>query len=120
VRRNLDAGFRFLALSNTLLGHLSALGAHRAQLDSYAQDAQALAGGERVEQAMQQIAAALEQRQPVEEADNDGDRALAEQLEQITDDMPPKLQLIRTQMGLMLRLLPKLRGAANEAARTLR
>jgi len=34
--------------------------------------------------------------------------------------MPPQLQLIRTQMGLMLRLLPKLRGAANEAARTLR
>ena len=70
---------------------------------------------------MQQIAAALEQRQPVDEADNDndGDRALAEQLEQITDAMAPKLQLIRTQMGLMLRLLPKLRDAANEAARTL-
>ena len=31
-RRNLDAGFRFLALSNTLLGYLSALGAHRAAL----------------------------------------------------------------------------------------
>lgn len=30
------AGFRFLALSNTLLGHLSALGAHRDQVDSYA------------------------------------------------------------------------------------
>ncbi|MNV22868.1 Inner membrane protein YccS [compost metagenome] len=120
VRRNLDAGFRFLALSNTLLGHLSALGAHRAQLDSYAADPQAQAGGERVERAMQRIAAALEQREPVDEADNDGDRALAEQLEQINEDMPPKLQLIRTQMGLMLRLLPKLRGAANEAARTLR
>ncbi len=120
VRRNLDAGFRFLALSNTLLGHLSALGAHRTQLDSYGQDPLALSGGERVEQAMQQIASALQQREPVAEDANDGDRALAEQLEQIPDDMPPQLQLIRTQMGLMLRLLPKLRGAANEAARTLR
>jgi uncharacterized membrane protein YccC len=73
-----------------------------------------------VEQAMQQIASALQQRKPVAEDANDGDRALAEQLEQIPDDMPPQLQLIRTQMGLMLRLLPKLRGAANEAARTLR
>jgi YccS/YhfK family integral membrane protein len=120
VRRNLDAGFRFLALSNTLLGHLSALGAHRTQLDSYGQDPLALSGGERVQQAMQQIASALQQREPVAEDANEGDRALAEQLEQIPDDMPPKLQLIRTQMGLMLRLLPKLRGAANEAARTLR
>ncbi|MGE8263535.1 MAG: YccS family putative transporter, partial [Stenotrophomonas sp.] len=120
VRRNLDAGFRFLALSNTLLGHLSALGAHRTQLDSYGQDPLALSGGERVEQAMQQIATALQRREPVAEDANEGDRALAEQLEQIPDDMPPKLQLIRTQMGLMLRLLPKLRGAANEAARTLR
>jgi uncharacterized membrane protein YccC len=69
---------------------------------------------------MQQIATALEQREPVAEDGNEADRALAEELEQIPDDMPPKLQLIRTQMGLMLRLLPKLRGAANEAARTLR
>jgi len=114
VRGNLDAGFRFLALSNTLLGHLSALGAHRAQLDSYAQDPLARSSGERVQQAMQQIAGALERREPVDEAANEGDRALAEQLEQLNDEMPPKLQLIRTQIGLMLRLLPKLRAAANE------
>lgn len=114
VRGNLDAGFRFLALSNTLLGHLSALGAHRAQLDSYAQDPLARSSGERVQQAMQQIAGALERREPVDEAANEGDRALAEHLEQLNDEMPPKLQLIRTQIGLMLRLLPKLRAAANE------
>lgn len=120
VRRNLDAGFRFLALSNTLLGHLSALGAHRAQLDSFATDPLARQGSERVLQSMQQIASALQQRQPVEEDDKEADRALAEQLEQVDDGMPAKLQLIRTQLALMLRLLPKLRGAANEAARTLR
>ena len=50
----------------------------------------------------------------MDEAANEGDRALAEQLEQLNDEMPPKLQLIRTQIGLMLRLLPKLRAAANE------
>jgi len=117
VRRNLDAGFRFLALSNTLLGHLSALGAHRDQVDSFAQDPLALSAGERVQQSLQQLAAALDQRQPIVEGDTEGDRAIAEQLEQFDDAMPPKLQLIRTQVALALRLLPKLRAAANEAVR---
>lgn len=117
VRRNLDAGFRFLALSNTLLGHLSALGAHRAQLDSYAADPLALAAGERVQQGLQGLATALEHGQPISEEDLDGDRALALELEQGDDGMSPKLQLIRTQMALVLRLLPRLRKAANEAVK---
>ena len=115
VRRNLDAGFRFLALSNTLLGHLSALGAHRAQVDSYAQDPLALAGGERVQEALQQLASALAQRQPLPDDDGERDKALAVQLEQLDDGMPPKLQLIRTQTALVLRLLPRLRAAAQAA-----
>jgi len=117
VRRNLDAGFRFLALSNTLLGHLSALGAHRDQVDSFAQDPLALSAGERVQQSLRQLAAALDQRQSIAEGDTEGDRAMAEQLEQFDDAMPPKLQLIRTQVALALRLLPKLRAAANEAVK---
>jgi len=115
VRRNLDAGFRFLALSNTLLGHLSALGAHRTQLDSYAQDPLALAAGERVQEGLQALAQALEQHQPIAEGDTDGERAMAVQLEQGDEDMSPKLQLIRTQMAWALRLLPRLRTAAAEA-----
>ena len=117
VRRNLDAGFRFLALSNTLLGHLSALGAHRDQVDSFAQDPLALSAGERVQESLRQLAAALDQRQPIAEGDAESDRAIAEQLEQFDDAMPPKLQLIRTQVALALRLLPKLRAAANEAVK---
>jgi uncharacterized membrane protein YccC/NAD(P)-dependent dehydrogenase (short-subunit alcohol dehydrogenase family) len=119
VRRNLDAGFHFLALSNTLLGHLSALGAHRDQVDSYAGDPLALAAGERVRKALQQLASALTARQPVADDDNDADRAVAAELEQIDEAMPPKLQLIRTQMALVLRMLPKVRAAANEAVTSL-
>jgi YccS/YhfK family integral membrane protein len=119
VRRNLDAGFHFLALSNMLLGHLSALGAHRDQVDSYAGDPLALAAGERVRKALQQLSAALAARQPVSEDDNDADRAVAAELEQIDEAMPPKLQLIRTQMALVLRMLPKVRAAANEAVTSL-
>ena len=117
VRRNLDAGFRFLALSNTLLGHLSALGAHRDQVDSFARDPLALSAGERVQQSLRQLAAALDQRQPIAEDDNEQDRALALQLEQFEAAMAPKLQLIRTQVALALRLLPRLRAAANDAVR---
>ncbi|MBD8645271.1 TIGR01666 family membrane protein [Stenotrophomonas sp. CFBP 13724] len=115
VRRNLDASFRFLALSNTLLGHLSALGAHRDQVDSFAQDPLALSAGERVQQSLKQLATALAERQPIVEDDGEGDRGIAAQLEQFEDAMPPKLQLIRTQVALALRLLPKLRRAADEA-----
>src|SRR5690606_26660888 len=106
----LDAGFRFLALSNTLLGHLSALGAHRDQVDSYAQDPLALAAGERVQQGLGELSSALQQRQPIAEGDTEGDRAIALELEQVDETMPPKLQLIRTQMALVLRLLPRLRA----------
>jgi len=61
----------------------------------------------------------LTARQPVNEDDNDADRAVAAELEQIDEAMPAKLQLIRTQMALVLRMLPKVRAAANEAVRTL-
>jgi len=117
VRRNLDAAFRFLALSNTLLGHLSALGAHRDQVDSFAQDPLALQAGERVRQALDQLAGTLEQGSPITGEDKEADRAMAGQLEQFDETMPPKLQLIRTQMALALRLLPRLRAAANETLR---
>ncbi|MFP3345303.1 TIGR01666 family membrane protein, partial [Halomonas sp. SIMBA_159] len=66
VRRNLDAGFRFLALSHVLLGYLSALGAHRARLEL---DAATREAGTYVQQALGGIAAALSQRLPLPVAD---------------------------------------------------
>ncbi|HAL22642.1 MAG TPA: TIGR01666 family membrane protein, partial [Stenotrophomonas sp.] len=74
-----------------------------------------LAAGERVRKALEQLGSALGTRQPVSEDDNDADRAVAAELEQTDDSMAPKLQLIRTQMALVLRMLPKMRAAANEA-----
>ena len=69
--------------------------------------------------ALQQLASALTAQQPVPEEDNDADRAVAAELEQLDETMPPKLQLIRTQMALVLRMLPKVRAAANGAVRGL-
>ncbi|MNW05505.1 hypothetical protein D3C71_2017610 [compost metagenome] len=40
---------------------------------------------------------------------------LADALEQVPDDIDEKARLVRTQLALMLRLMPKLRSTAAEA-----
>nr|WP_283161677.1 YccS family putative transporter [Xanthomonas nasturtii] len=110
-RRNLDAGFRFLALSNTLLGYLSALGAHRAALEGEHDPAIAQAG-DYLQRALGEIATALRERQPLPVHDETEEVATAEALEQHAVQLPPKQRLVRDQLALTLRLLPKLRAAA--------
>lgn len=110
-RRNLDAGFRFLALSNTLLGYLSALGAHRAALEGE-HDATIAQAGEYLQRALSEIASALGQRQPLPTHDESEELAIAEELEHHPVQLPPKQRLVRDQLALTLRLLPKLRAAA--------
>lgn len=113
ARGNLDAGFRFLALSNTLLGYLSALGAHRAQAavsdDPLVGDAQRC-----LQQALAGLSTALSERRAAPAAGDD-ERALADALEQLPEDSDDKSRLVRTQLALILRLLPRLRAAADEA-----
>ena len=113
ARGNLDAGFRFLALSNTLLGYLSALGAHRAQADAVNEDALVASGQRQLQQSLLELASALGKRQPA--APQEDEIALADALEQMPDEIDDKSRLVRTQLALMLRLLPKLRAAAEEA-----
>lgn len=110
-RRNLEAGFRFLALSNTLLGYLSALGAHRAALEG-GHDATIAQAGEYLQRALGALATALGQRQPLPLHDESEELAMAEALEQHAVQLPPKQRLVRDQLALTLRLLPKLRAAA--------
>ncbi len=110
-RRNLDAGFRFLALSNTLLGYLSALGAHRAALDGE-HDPTIARAGDYLQRALGDIATALGQRHPLPAHDETEELAMADALEQHAVQLPPKQRLVRDQLALTLRLLPKLRAAA--------
>ncbi|PPU62464.1 TIGR01666 family membrane protein [Xanthomonas codiaei] len=110
-RRNLEAGFRFLALSNTLLGYLSALGAHRAALEGE-HDASIARAGEYLQRTLGALATALGQRQPLPLHDEREELAMAEALEQHAVQLPPKQRLVRDQLALTLRLLPKLRAAA--------
>ncbi|PPU72437.1 TIGR01666 family membrane protein [Xanthomonas cucurbitae] len=110
-RRNLEAGFRFLALSNTLLGYLSALGAHRAALEGE-HDAAIARAGEYLQRALGALATALGQHQPLPLHDEREALAMAEALEQHAVQLPPKQRLVRDQLALTLRLLPTLRAAA--------
>src|SRR5690606_1457592 len=112
ARGNLDAGFRFLALSNTLLGYLSALGAHRAQASVVDEDPLIEQGVQLLRQSLAQLATALAQRQPAPPQEDE--IAVADALEQLPEYSHDKLRLVRTQLALMLRLLPRLRAVAAE------
>jgi YccS/YhfK family integral membrane protein len=116
ARGNLDAGFRFLALSNTLLGYLSALGAHRAQAAVVSDDPLVLQGQQQLQQSLSQLAQALGKRETA--TPQEDEIALADALEQTPEDINEKSQLVRTQLALMLRLLPRLRAVAAEAVTT--
>lgn len=113
ARGNLDAGFRFLALANTLLGYLSALGAHRAHSDAVTQDAAITAAGARLQQELAEFAQALQGRQPPEEPMPAYDTSI---LEPMAHDLDPRAHLLRTQLTLILQLLPRLRAVAREAS----
>lgn len=119
-RRNLDAGFRFLALSSTLLGYLSALGAHRGELAEDATGGTVAEAGGHLQRMLEGIAQALSQRQPLPIGNEPAEIALADRLEAAPGDvsLPAKQQLVNTQLALMLRLLPKLRAAAAAAVDT--
>jgi YccS/YhfK family integral membrane protein len=116
ARGNLDAGFRFLALSNTLLGYLSALGAHRAQAVVVSDDPLVHQGQQQLQQSLSQLAQALGKREAA--TPQEDEIALADALEQTPEDINEKSQLVRTQLALMLRLLPRLRTVAAEAVAT--
>lgn len=114
LRGNLEAGFRFLALSNTLLGYLSALGAHRAALAPHPDDALVDQAGARLHAALEAIARSLAARQPLPHDLDAGVEPLADTLEQVPEQIDDKQRLLRTQLALTLRLLPRLRAAADE------
>ncbi|TWI50839.1 putative membrane protein (TIGR01666 family) [Pseudomonas duriflava] len=110
-RRNLDAGFRFLALSNTLLSYLSALGAHRTKLAEHPSDeiiGKALA---RLNSGLDEIATALAERRPLVPTAEE-ENALADELEQAHDELDDGHRLVLTQLALISRLLPNLKSAA--------
>lgn len=117
--RKLDAdnGLRFLVLSNTLLSHLSALGAHRHQLAEDEDDAALVPVAKCIGELLGQIAEQLNKRQPVD-ALTDQTAELLIQLEEqsvaAADEQAVTLyRPIQSQLRLITEHLAPLCEAAN-------
>ena len=105
-------GFRFLVLSHTLLSYLSGLGAHRDTVLPESERVQLIEGaGERLAQSIEEIAGGLAARLPVE-VHSDAEEALANELEQVPEDVDEGQRLVQTQLALICRQLGPLRSMA--------
>jgi uncharacterized membrane protein YccC len=107
-RKDAETGFRFLVLSHTLLSYLSALGAHRASLADDASDALHDRAVAHISQSLDAIATGLQTGTPIAVYD-EADQALAEELEQLPEEMDEGHRLVQVQLGLICRQLAPLR-----------
>jgi uncharacterized membrane protein YccC len=115
-RKEADAGFRFLVLSHTLLSYLSGLGAHRGTSLPEAVRAELVVGvGERLAASLDEIALGLAERSSVT-VHNEQEQALAEQLEQMPEELDEGQRLAQTQLALIARQLAPLRTMAAHLA----
>lgn len=107
-RRDADTGLRFQVLSHTLLNYLSGLGAHRATVLDEPGDLAMLNRADRIAAALDEVAIGLADQRVIamrvpEEV------ALAEELEQVPEDLDDEHRLIQTQLALIARQLAPLR-----------
>lgn len=110
-RRDAETGFRFLTLSHTLLNYLSGLGAHRESLPDDARDELLESAAQQLASSLDEMAVALQNKQPLA-VYSETEEALAQQLEQTSDDMDDAHRLLQTQLGLICRQLAPLRSMA--------
>ena len=111
-RKEADVGFRFLVLSHTLLSYLSGLGAHReTQLPAEVREHLIDGAGVKLATSIDEIAQGLANKQPVA-IQSDEEEALANELEQMPDEIDEGQRLVQTQLALICRQLGPLRTLA--------
>lgn len=111
-RKEADVGFRFLVLSHTLLSYLSGLGAHReTQLPADVREQLIEGAGVKLATSIDEIAQGLANKQPVA-IQSDEEEALANELEQMPDEIDEGQRLVQTQLALICRQLGPLRTLA--------
>ena len=111
-RKEADVGFRFLVLSHTLLSYLSGLGAHReTQLPAEVREHLIDGAGVKLAASIDEIAQGLANKQPVA-IQSDEEEALANELEQMPDEIDEGQRLVQTQLALICRQLGPLRTLA--------
>ncbi len=112
VRRDLDPAMRFLAGSHTLLGYLSALGAHRDALSAHeSQDELITRTAMHVAEVFDRVTRSLRYGEPLVAADP-ADQVLIDELERVPDDADDAHRLVLSQLALICRQLAPLRMAA--------
>ena len=111
-RKEADVGFRFLVLSHTLLSYLSGLGAHReTQLPADVREQLIEGAGVKLAASIDEIAQGLASKQPIA-IQSDEEEALANELEQMPDEIDEGQRLVQTQLALICRQLGPLRTLA--------
>ena len=110
-RKDAETGFRFLILSHTLLNYLSGLGAHRESLPDDARDEMLESAAQQLASSLDELANGLQHNQPVA-VYSEAEEALAQQLEQTSEDIDDSHRLLQTQLGLICRQLAPLRSMA--------
>ena len=114
-RREADAAFRFLGLSHTLLGYVSALGAHRQRIENWQQRPLLTQGIEVIDSQLQSLANQLvndsNQQLATEKQQNP---QLATALEQAPALAATEERRLLRQLALILNQLPELTQVINQ------
>ena len=111
-RKEADVGFRFLVLSHTVLSYLSGLGAHRETLLPAEMREYLIEGaGIKLAASIDEIAQGLASKTPIA-IQSDEEEALANELEQMPDEIDEGQRLVQTQLALICRQLGPLRTLA--------
>ena len=111
-RKEADVGFRFLVLSHTLLSYLSGLGAHRGTELPEPVRVQLIEGaGETLSGSIEAIANSLVNKTAVA-VHSDAEEALANELEQMPEEIDEGQRLVQTQLAMICRQLGPLRTMA--------
>ena len=117
-KQDADNGLRFLVLSNTLLSHLSALGAHRHRLAEDEDDAAFVPLAKRISTLLEQLAEQLDKRLPVEPLSEPANELLS-QLEEQSGTAEEKAVTLYRPIQSQLRLIASQLGPLSDAANRL-
>ncbi|MDH4571478.1 TIGR01666 family membrane protein [Salinicola acroporae] len=114
-KKDADEGFRFLVVSHTLLGYLSALGAHRGTLAASERDTDTYVAARRLAEGFDAIAAGLSAREAIPDfktEQNDLIAVFEQEPTSAQDDGDDERRLIQAQLAHISRQLVPMSEAA--------
>lgn len=117
-RKETDVGFRFLLLSHTLLGYISALGAHRQLLADAPTYSNLSAEAQLLVNSLEALAEQLKQRQTIELI-NETEQQQTVRLRHLDIEEDDTLRLLQTQLLLISQQLASLRSLAASISKPL-